>query len=177
MWVLVRTAADPNSLGATVRQVVRDLDATLPVSLMSPLADVVSESVAQQRFSMLLIALFGLVALLLSAVGLYGVVAYSVSLRTREIGLRMAIGAQPRDVLRMVVGGGMKLAVAGVVTGTVAAFALSRFVASMLFQIEPSDPLSYAGTAAVLLVVAAAACYFPARRAMGVDPMVTLQQD
>jgi putative ABC transport system permease protein len=177
MWVMVRTAADPNSLGASVRQVVRDLDASLPVSLMSPLDEVVSESVAQQRFSMLLIAMFGMVALVLSAVGLYGVVAYSVSLRTREIGLRMAIGAMPGDVLKMVVGDGMKLAAMGVVIGTVAAFVLSRFVASMLFEVEVSDPVSYSGTALVLLLVAALACYIPARRAMRVDPMVTLQQD
>jgi putative ABC transport system permease protein len=177
MWVMVRTAADPNSLGASIRQVVRDLDASLPVSLMSPLDEVVSESVAQQRFSMLLIAMFGMVALVLSAVGLYGVVAYSVSLRTREIGLRMAIGAMPGDVLKMVVGDGMKLAAMGVVIGTVAAFVLSRFVASMLFEVEVSDPVSYSGTALVLLLVAALACYIPARRAMRVDPMVTLQQD
>jgi putative ABC transport system permease protein len=173
----VRTAADPNSLGASVRQVVRDLDASLPVSLMSPLDEVVSESVAQQRFSMLLIAMFGVVALVLSAVGLYGVVAYSVSLRTREIGLRMAIGAMPGDVLKMVVGDGMKLAAMGVVIGTVAAFVLSRFVASMLFEVEVSDPVSYSGTALVLLLVAALACYIPARRAMRVDPMVTQQQE
>jgi putative ABC transport system permease protein len=113
----------------------------------------------------------------LSAVGLYGVVAYSVSLRTREIGLRMAIGAMPGDVLKMVVGDGMKLAAMGVVIGTVAAVVLSRFVASMLFEVEVSDPVSYSGTALVLLLVAALACYIPARRAMRVDPMVTLQQD
>jgi ABC-type antimicrobial peptide transport system permease subunit len=144
---------------------------------MTPLAEVVSESVAQRRFSMLLILLFGVVALFLSAVGLYGVVAYTVSLRTREIGLRMAIGAMPSDVMKMILGGGMKLAALGVVLGAAAAFALSGLVEKMLFGVEASDPASYAGTALLLMVVAALACYIPARRAMRVDPMVTLQQD
>jgi putative ABC transport system permease protein len=177
MWVMARTDGDPNALQPTVRQVVRDLDSNLPAYSMTPLVDVVAESVAQRRFSMLLILLFGFVALFLSAVGLYGVVAYTVSLRTREIGLRMAIGAMPSDVLKMVLGGGMKLAVVGVGIGLGAAFALSQLVESMLFDVEPSDPASYAATAGLLLVVAALACYFPARRAMKVDPMVALQQD
>ena len=161
----------------TVRQAVRDIDKSLPTYSMTPLSDVVSESVAQRRFSMLLIMLFGLVALFLSAVGLYGVVAYTVSLRTREIGLRMAIGAMPSDVLKMILGGGMKLAAIGVVLGVAAALALSQLVEAMLFEVEPSDPTSYAATAVLLLIVAALACYFPARRAMKVDPIVTLQQD
>lgn len=177
LWVMARTDRDPNALQPTVRQIVRDLDSNLPAYSMTPLVEVVSESVAQRRFSMLLILLFGVVALFLSAVGLYGVVAYTVSLRTREIGLRMAIGAMPSDVLKMVLGGGMKLAALGVVLGLGAAFALSQLVEAMLFEVEPSDPGSYAATAGLLLVVAALACYFPARRAMRVDPIVTLQQD
>jgi putative ABC transport system permease protein len=133
--------------------------------------------VAQRRFSMLLILLFGVVALFLSAVGLYGVVAYTVSLRTREIGLRMAIGALPADVMKMILGGGLKLAAVGVVIGIAASLALSQFVETMLFNVEPSDPTSYALTSVLLLIVAALACYIPARRAMRVDPMVTLQQE
>lgn len=176
MWVMVRTDGEPIALSNTVRQIVRDLDPNQPASLMAPLADVVSESVAQRRFSMLLILLFGLVALFLSAVGLYGVVAYMVSLRTREIGLRMAIGAMPSDVMKMILGSGMKLAVLGVVLGIAGALALSQLVEAMLFNVEPSDPASYAITAGLLLLVAAAACYIPARRAMRVDPMVTLQE-
>jgi putative ABC transport system permease protein len=109
-------------------------------------------------------------------VGLYGVVAYTVSLRTKEIGLRMAIGAQPRDVLRLIVGGGMKLAVIGVVVGMVGAVAASTLVESMLFEVESSDPASYIATATLLLMIAGVACYIPARRAMRVDPMVTLQE-
>jgi putative ABC transport system permease protein len=176
MWVMVRTDGEPNALSNTVRQIVRELDANQPASLMTPLADVVSESVAQRRFSMLLILIFGFIALFLSAVGLYGVVAYMVSLRTREIGLRMAIGAMPSDVLRMIIGGGMKLAALGVALGLLAALGLSQLVESMLFSVEPTDPASYAATAALLLVIAAIACYIPARRAMRVDPMVALQE-
>jgi putative ABC transport system permease protein len=174
---MAKTDGDPNALIGTVRQIVRDLDNRLPAYSMTPLVEVISESVAQQRFSMLLIALFGLVALFLSAVGLYGVVAYTVSLRTREIGLRMAIGAMPSDVMKMILGGGMKLAALGVVLGVAAALALSTLVEKMLFQVEPSDPASYGVTALILLAVAALACYIPARRAMRVDPMVTLQQE
>ena len=176
MWILTRTDGDPAALSNTVRQVVRDLDRSLPVFSLSPLATVVSESVAQRRFSMLLLMVFSGVALFLAAVGLYGVVAYGVNLRTREIGLRMAIGARPSDVLRMILGGGMKLALVGVVLGVAGALGLSQLVASLLFEVEPSDPLSYAATALLLLTVAALACYIPARRAMRVDPMVALQE-
>jgi putative ABC transport system permease protein len=175
MWVLARTSGDPAQLAGVARDVVRGLDPDLPAYSMSPLATIVSDSVAQQRFSMLLLVLFSAVALFLAAVGLYGVVAYTVSQRTREIGLRMAIGASPRDVLRLVVGGGMKLAVIGVGIGIVAALALSQFVKAMLFDVTPSDPVSYAATAIVLLAIAGLACYVPARRAMRVDPLVALQ--
>jgi len=133
--------------------------------------------VAQRRFSMLLLASFAVIALFLAAVGLYGVVAYTVSQRTQEIGVRMAIGAQRGDVLSMVVGGGMKLALVGVAIGLAAAMALSRALDTMLFEVAPSDPTSYAATAIVLLVVAALACYIPARRAMRVDPIVALRAE
>ena len=176
MWVMARTSGDPSALTGTVRAIVKELDGTLPAYSITPLATVLDESVAQRRFSMLLILIFGLVALFLAAVGLYGVVAYTVSLRTKEIGLRMAIGAQPRDVLKLIVGGGMKLAMVGVVVGTIGAFAASSIVETMLFEVETTDPVSYAATAGLLLVIAAVACYIPARRAMRVDPMVTLQE-
>lgn len=175
MWIVARTAGDPAQLSAAAGRAVRELDRGLPAYSITPLDAVVSESVAQQRFSMLLLGLFALVAPFLAAVGLYGVVAYAVSQRTQEIGLRMAIGAQPGDVLKMVVGGGMKLALVGVVIGLAGALALSTFVASMLFEVTPFDPVSYAATAAVLLTVAAVACYVPARRAMRVDPIIALR--
>jgi ABC-type antimicrobial peptide transport system permease subunit len=126
---------------------------------------------------MMLLGLFAFVALFLAAVGLYGVVAYTVSQRTQEIGLRMAIGAEPGDVMRMVVGGGMKLAAIGVAIGIAGALALASLVASMLYGVTPFDPVSYATTAGVLLGVAALACWVPARRAMRVDPLVALRQE
>jgi putative ABC transport system permease protein len=176
-WVLVRSKGVPAAVSGTARDVLRHIDASLPAYSMNPLTAIVSDSVNQRRFSMLLLGVFAVVALFLAAVGLYGVVAYSVSLRTREIGLRMAIGARPGDVLGMVVGGGMKLALAGVVLGSSAAVLLARLVQTMLFDVSPSDPASYALTAVALLVVAAVACYVPARRAMRVDPVVALQTE
>ncbi len=177
MWVVARTAGDPTSLSAAVRQTVQSIDNTLPAFALTPLSTVVSDSVAQRRFSMLLLGLFAFIALFLAAVGLYGVVAYTVSLRTQEIGLRMAIGAQRGDVLQLVVGGGMKLALAGVVLGVAFALGLAQLVATMLYEVTPFDPASYAATALVLLAVAALACYVPARRAMRVDPIVALRQE
>ncbi|MFI5177103.1 MAG: ABC transporter permease [Vicinamibacterales bacterium] len=178
MWVLARAkGGDPGMLAAVARQTVREIDAGLPAYSVSPLTTVVSDSVAQRRFSMLLLVVFAGVALFLAAVGLYGVVAYTVSQRTREIGLRMAIGAQPRHVVGMVVGGGMTLAVVGVAIGIAGALALSRLVRTMLFDVTPSDPTSYVATAVLLLVVAGIACYVPARRALRVDPLIAMQAE
>ncbi len=175
MWMLVRTTGDPSQFASTARLAVREIDSDLPAYSMAPLDEVVSESVADRRFAMLLLGVFAGVAVFLAAVGLYGVVAYTVSQRTQEIGLRMAIGAEPRDVLRMVIGGGMRMAVAGVVIGLAGALALTGLVASMLFGVTAFDPVSYLATAAVLLGVSALACYVPARRAMAVDPLVALR--
>ncbi|HVH58180.1 MAG TPA: FtsX-like permease family protein, partial [Vicinamibacterales bacterium] len=177
MWVMVKAAGDPEAQSGLVRGAVREIDGTLPAFSIMPLASMVSESVAQRRFSMLLLSLFAFVALFLAAVGLYGVVAYTVSQRTQEIGVRMAIGAQRGDVLRMVLGSGMKLASLGVVIGIAAALALAGLVASMLFGVTPFDPASYGVTVALLLGVAALACYLPARRAMRVDPLIALRQE
>ena len=143
---------------------------------MTPLGTVVSESIAQRRFSMLLLGVFAGVALVLAGIGLYGVVSYTVSQRTREIGLRLAIGATPADVLKMVLGGGMKLAIIGVVVGLAGALALTSLIASLLFNVEPFDPASYAVTSVLLLAIAALACYVPARRATRVDPIAALHQ-
>jgi putative ABC transport system permease protein len=142
---------------------------------MIPLTTVLSDSVAQRRFSMLLLTVFAVVALFLAGVGLYGVVAYSVSQRTQEIGVRMAIGAQRSDVLRIVLGEGMKLALIGVGIGIAGSLALSEVVRTMLFGVTPMDAVSYAATSLVLLAVAALACYVPARRATRVDPIVALR--
>jgi len=177
IWVVERTDGDPASLAAGARQVVRQIDPLLATYGMTPLTQVVSDSVAPQRFSMLLLGLFALIALFLAAVGLYGVVAYSVQQRTREIGLRMAIGAAPADVLKLIVGGAMKLALAGVVLGLAGAAAFARLAATLLFEVTPSDPTSYAATSAVIFGVAMIACYAPTRRALRVDPTAALQAE
>jgi putative ABC transport system permease protein len=177
MWVLVATDGDPSLLSAPSRQALLEVDRTLPAFSMATLSSVVSDSVAQRRFSMLLLSTFALVALFLAAVGLYGVVAYGVSQRTQEIGVRMAIGAQQTDVLRMILGGGMKLSMIGLAIGLAAALMLAQLVTKMLFGVEPFDPASYAATAAVLLAVSLLACYVPARRATEVDPIVAMRQE
>ena len=177
IWVIARTDGDPASLAAPARQVVGEIDPLLPTYSETPLSQVVSDSVAPRRFSMVLLVLFAVMALFLAAVGLYGVVAYSVQQRTREIGLRMAIGAAPGDVLKLIIGGAMKLALAGVVLGLAAAAALARLVATLLFEVTPSDPASYAATSALLFAVVMIACYVPTRRAMRVDPTVALQAE
>jgi putative ABC transport system permease protein len=177
MWMMVKTAGDPNNFAPTARQVLRELDPAIPAAALQRLDAVITESVAQRRFSMLMLAAFALVAVFLAAVGLYGVVAYAVSQRTQEIGLRMAIGAQHGDILRMVLGGGMKLAAAGVGVGLLAALWLARYVATMLFGVTPFDAVSYGATVAILLTVSVLACYVPARRATTVDPLVALRAE
>ena len=134
-------------------------------------------SLAQQRFNMLLLALFAALALILAAVGIYGLMAYSVSQRTHEIGVRLAIGAQRRDVLRLVLRDGARLTLVGIAIGIIAALALTRLMASLLFEVTPTDPATFASVALLLAVVALAACYIPARRAARVDPMVALRYD
>ena len=177
MWVVTKTRDDPAALGGLARQTVQEIDGALPAFAMTPLATVVSDSVAQRRFSMLLLTLFASIALFLTAVGLYGVVSYSVSQRTQEIGLRMAIGAQRGDVMRLVVGGGMRLALVGMVLGIASALGVANFLGTMLFEVTPFDPASYIATSVVLMAIAALACFVPARRAMRVDPIVALRQE
>ena len=177
MWIVARSDRDPAQLVGAARQAVREIDPALPAFAMTPLRDVINDSVAQRRFSMLLLATFAATALFLAAVGIYGVVGYSVSQRTREIGVRLAIGAERRDVLALVVGGGMKLAAVGVAIGLAGALGLTQLITTMLYNVTPFDPLSYAVTASVLLTIAAIACYVPARRAMNVDPLVAIREE
>ncbi|MGH9594286.1 MAG: FtsX-like permease family protein, partial [Bryobacteraceae bacterium] len=139
--------------------------------------ETIANSLAARRFSMVLLGIFAALALILSSVGIYGVISYLVGQRTHEIGVRIALGAQPADVLRMVLGQGTRMTLAGVGIGLVAALALTRLMAKMVFGISASDPLTFGGVAALLVVVALVACYVPARRATRVDPIVALRYE
>ena len=177
MTLVVRTAGDPRALIASVRKQVRVLDANAPVFGVLTAEEYLSRSVASTRFNMTLVAAFAAVALVMTAVGLYGVIAFSVSQSTREIGIRVALGAQRRDALRLVMGQGMILTLAGVVLGLAVAYGLTRIMASLLFGVGATDPATFAGVALLLVAVAALACYVPARRATRVDPMVALRYE
>jgi putative ABC transport system permease protein len=175
MDVVLRTTGDPLALGNAARETVWSLDRDLPIPTIQTVEQILSERVAQRRLNMLLLALFALVALILAAVGVYGVMNYAVTQRTHEIGVRVALGAQTRDVLRLIVGQGMKLALAGVVIGLIATLALTRLMASLLFGVSATDPITFVAIAALLFMVAIAACWIPARRASKVDPMAALR--
>jgi putative ABC transport system permease protein len=177
LFLVVRTDADPASLAPAVRGAVAGVDRDLPVYRVTTMEKLVAESLAQRRFSMFLFGVFAALALVLAVVGLYGVMSYGVAQRTHEIGLRMALGAQGRDVLRMVVGQGMWLVGAGLVLGLVGAFLLTRLMSSLLFGVSAADPLTYAGIALLLGAVALLASYIPARRATKVDPMEALRYE
>ena len=177
MTVVVRTAGDPRALQRAVRGVVQSLDRDAPVYAVRTVGEILDRSVATPRFNTLLIGLFAVVALILTMVGLYGVMSCAVSENTQQIGIRMALGAQRRDVLRVVLGQGMRLAIVGVVIGLGAALAVTRLMSSLLFGVGSADPWTFTSVAVLLLGVAAAACYLPARRAMNVDPMIALRQE
>ncbi|MGH9840034.1 MAG: ABC transporter permease [Blastocatellia bacterium] len=177
MTLVLRTGPEPLSLAAAASAELRQIDAEQAVSGISTLEQLLSETVAQPRFNAGLLALFALLALTLAAVGIYGVMAYAVAARTQEIGLRMALGAQARDVLKLVIGQGMKLVTFGLALGSLAALGLTRWLKTLLFGVEATDPLTYAVIAALLAAVALVACYLPARRAMAVDPLVALRHE
>jgi putative ABC transport system permease protein len=176
-YLLIRTASDPVALAHTAIGEVHSFDPKLPVTHVMALDDLFSDSVSPRRFSTFLLGVFAGLALLLAAMGIYGVMSYVVSLRTNEIGIRMALGAQPGDIWRLVIGRGAQLAFAGVALGLVGALALTKLIASLLYGVKPSDPITFAGVALLLVGVALLACYVPARRAMRVDPMVALRYE
>ncbi|MGH9935731.1 MAG: ABC transporter permease, partial [Blastocatellia bacterium] len=175
--LVMRSHVDPASLVAAVRGELKKLDPDLPVYSVTTMAELVADRMAQARFSATLLGLLGALALALAAVGNYSVMSYAVTQRTRELGVRMALGAQARDMLRLIIGQGMKLALTGVLIGLGGAFALTRMLQTLLFGVTATDPLTFAGIAVLLTFVALMACYLPARRATKVDPLVALRQE
>lgn len=174
---IVRTSADPAVMLPALRQAIWSEDKEAPVTDVETMDQVVADSVAEPRFQSMLLSSFGALGLVLAMVGIYGVISYGVTQRTREIGVRMALGARPQDVLKMVIGEGMLLAAGGIVLGVGGALALTRFLRSLLFEIKPTDPATFVGVAIVLALVALAACWIPARRAMKVEPMEALRYE
>jgi putative ABC transport system permease protein len=177
MFLVVRAAGDPGSLAGPVRGVIQGLDKDLPVFRVRTMDQLVYDALARQRFSMFLLGVFGALALVLAAVGLYGVMAYSITQRTHEIGIRMALGAERRDVLKLVVGQGMALSIAGLVIGLVAAFGLTRLMTALLFGVSSTDPLVFMAIPLLLAGVAFMASFIPALRATKIDPMIALRYE
>jgi putative ABC transport system permease protein len=177
MSLVVRAVADPSTLAAALHETVRTIDKDETLSKIRPLDDIVTSSVSQPRFSSLLMSLFAGLAVTLAAIGIYGVMAYSVSQRTNEIGIHMSLGAGQSDVLKMVVWQGMKLAMAGALIGIVGSVLFGRFLATMLYGVKPSDPFTFVLVSIGLFAVSLAANYIPARRAMRVDPMTALRYE
>jgi len=178
VWTLiVRTGSDPAALSTAVRRAILAEDSEQPVADVLPMEAVVRDSVLLRRLSMWLLAAFAVLALLLAGIGIYGLMSYTVSRRTHEIGLRMALGADRRDVMRMVVGGGLRIGIVGVLLGLPAALVIGRLLKSLLFGVVGSDPATFLTVPVVLLSIAGVASYIPARRATSVDPMIALRHE
>lgn len=177
LMLAVQTASDPLSFAASIRAQVSSLDSDQPVAEVASLDDLVGRSLSSQRFNALLIGLFAGLALALAVVGIYGVMAYSVAQRTHEIGVRMALGAEPRDVVRLVVGQGLRLTLIGLAIGVAAACGLTRVAESLLFNVSATDPITFVAVSLLLAGIALLACYVPARRATKVDPLVALRYE
>jgi ABC-type antimicrobial peptide transport system permease subunit len=176
MALAVRTSGEPEQVLPALRQVIRQLDATMPLPTSFTMREVLFRNMWTARLGAMLLAVFGLLAVTLTSVGIYGVMAYSVSRRTREIGIRMALGAEHADVLRMVLRQGLKLTSLGVSLGLLAAFASTRLIANLLY-VSPTDGPTFASISLLLAAVAMAASFLPARRAARVDPLVALRHD
>jgi putative ABC transport system permease protein len=177
MNLVVRSAVDPSSLSASIRAAVAAIDKDQPIFAIHTMQQLVNDSISTRRLTLVLLGIFSALALLLAAIGIYGVMAYSVALRTQEIGIRMALGAQRQDVLRLVLGQGARIAFFGVAIGLAAAAALARALSSLLFSVSASDPVTFAAVAVLLVAVTLLACYIPARRALRVDPIIALRYE
>src|SRR5579859_5541111 len=176
-YLVVRTSNDPGALAPAIIDEIRRTNANLPVTHVMTLDNLLADSVSPRRFSMFMLGAFAILALLLAAGGIYGVMSYMVSLRTGEIGIRMALGAKPRDIRRLIVLRGAALALLGLTIGTAGALALTKLLVSLLYAVKPADPLTFLCVATILAMTALLACYIPARRAMRVDPMVALRHE
>jgi putative ABC transport system permease protein len=175
LFLAVRASGNPLNFAATIEQTIHSLDRDLPVFGVASMDQLLDDAIARQRLTMVLLLGFAVLALLLAAVGIYDVISYSVRLRTHEIGVRMALGARAGDVLRLIVGQGMRLALLGVALGWLSAFALTRWMEALLFGVRATDPLTFASIPLLLMAVALVACWIPARRAAKVDPMIALR--
>jgi len=175
--IVVRTDGDPRDLVPAARGEIRAIDKDQPISYIRTMEEIVGRSVSQRRFNMFLLAILAGLALLLAAVGIYGVISYSVEQRTHEIGLRMALGAQPGDVRKLIIRRGMALTLIGVVIGLIAAFGLTRLIKTLLFEVSATDPVTFVVIAILLAGVSLMACYLPARRATKVDPIIALKYE
>jgi putative ABC transport system permease protein len=173
--ILLRTEGKPEPLLGALRSQVHDLDPNVPILESDSLANLLSSSLFAYRAAASLAALLGGIGLVLASIGIFGVLSYSVSQRTQEIGVRMALGARPADILRLVVGQGMRLVLTGMFAGIVASLVAARLISSLLYGVKATDPITFAATAVILAAVALLACALPARRAMRVDPMVALR--
>jgi len=171
----IRVAGSPAQITGSVREAIRNADPTLPVFQVSTMEDLRQRSFWQDKLFGWMFSVFGVIALLMASVGVYGVLSYSVSQRVQEIGVRVALGAERRDVMKLIVWQGLKLGALGIVLGVLGAAGLTQFLKSVLFNVTPTDPLSFGGVAVFLVAVALAASYVPARRAMAVDPIVALR--
>ena len=175
-WI-VRTSGNQASLTAAIQKEFLAVDALLPISNVRLMEDVIARSIARQNFNMVLLSIFGAIALLLAAIGIYGLMSYSVEQSTHDIGVRLALGAARRDIMSLVVGRGMRLAGLGLAVGVAGAYAAARLLSRMLYGVRPGDPLTFAAVVVALGTVALLACYLPARRATNVDPIVALRQE